>query len=205
MDIGVDINQMTGTHKRSNEMNHRRMMSQGHSIFPLPLPYGDYIEVTPEIAEVVNRRGDRLSKLDLMNDIKIAVDRKKSLDEICGNLCSSEKEHERFREELIRAQKAGCTFYVLIENTEHIKSIQDVLKWSNPRLHKYNKTKYMHSIGKWQSVKLSGKKPPCDNVRLMKTMLTIEARYGCKFLFCSPYEAADKIVELLKTSKGEGD
>ena len=205
MDIGVDINQMTGTHKRSNEINHRRMMSQGHSIFPLPLPYGDYIEVTPEIAEVVKRRGCKLGKMDLMNDIKVAVDRKRSLDEICGNLCSSEKEHERFREELIRAQKAGCTFYVLIETTEKIKSVQDVLKWSNPRLHKYNRTKYMHSLGKWQNVKLSGKRPPCDNVRLMKTMLTVEARYGCKFLFCSPYEAADKIVELLKASKGEGD
>lgn len=205
MDIGVDTNQMTGTHKRSNEMNHRRMMSQGHSIFPLPLPYGDYIEVTPEIAEVVKRRGCKLGKMDLMNDIKIAVDRKRSLDEICGNLCSNKEEHERFREELIRAQKAGCTFYVLIETTEKIKSVQDVLKWSNPRLHKYNRTKYMHSIGKWKSVKLSGKRPPCDNVRLMNTMLTVEARYGCKFLFCSPYEAADKIVELLKTSKGEGD
>lgn len=197
MRIGVDVNQLTGSHKRSNEMNHRRMMALGHEIVPLRIPYGDYIEVTPEIEEVVKRRGGKLSKLDLINDIKIAVDRKKSLDEICGNLCSNKEEHERFREELIRAQKAGCRFFVLVENTEHIKSINDVLKWSNPRLHKYNKTKYMHSIGKWQNVKLSGSKPPCDNVRLMKTMLTVEAKYGCKFLFCSPYEAADKIVELL--------
>ena len=201
MKIGVDVNQLTGSHKRSNEMNHRRMMSQGHEIVPLRIPYGDYIEVTPEIAEVVKRRGGKLSKLDLINDIKIAVDRKKSLDEICGNLCSNKEEHERFREELIRAQKAGCRFFVLVENTEHIKSINDVLKWSNPRLHKYNKTKYMHSIGKWQNVKLSGSKPPCDNVRLMKTMMTCEARYGCKFLFCSPYEAADRIVELLGGDK----
>lgn len=203
MEIGVDINQMTGSHKKSNELNHRRMLSQGHSIFPLRIPYGDYIEVTPEIAEVVKRRGCRLNKLDLINDIKIAVDRKKSLDEICGNLCSTQKEHERFREELIRAQKAGCKFFVLIENTEHIKSVQDVLKWSNPRLHKFNKTKYMHSIGKWTNVKLSGSRPPCDNVRLMKTMLTVQARYGCEFVFCAPYEAADKIVELL--SKGGGE
>lgn len=201
MKIGVDVNQLTGSHKRSNEMNHRRMMALGHEIVPLRIPYGDYIEVTPEIAEVVKRRGGKLSKLDLINDIKIAVDRKKSLDEICGNLCSSREEHDRFREELIRAQKAGCKFYVMVENTEHIKSINDVLKWSNPRLHKYNKTKYMHSIGRWQNVKLSGSKPPCDNVRLMKTMLTVEAKYGCKFLFCSPYEAADRIVELLGGDK----
>ena len=201
MKIGVDVNQLTGSHKRSNEMNHRRMMALGHEIVPLRIPYGDYIEVTPEIEEVVKRRGGKLSKLDLINDIKIAVDRKKSLDEICGNLCSNKEEHERFREELIRAQKAGCKFYVMVENTERIRSINDVLKWSNPRLHKYNKTKYMHSIGRWQNVKLSGSKPPCDNVRLMKTMMTIQEKYGAIFVFCSPYEAADKIVELLGGDK----
>jgi len=172
-------------------------MALGHSLVLTRMPYADYAEFTPEVEEVMKRRGSRLSKIDLVNDIKVAVDRKKNIDEICGNLCSSQKEHERFREEVIKAQKAGCRLYVLIENTENIRSVHDILKWSNPRLHKWNKTKFMHSIGKWQNVKLSGQKPPCDNVRLMKTMLTIQAKYGCTFVFCSPYEAADKIVELL--------
>ena len=173
----------------------------GHELMPLPLPYGDYIQITDEIAEVVKRRGDKIKKMDLVNDIKIAVDRKNSIDEICGNLCSSQKEHERFREEAITSQKAGCKFYVLVENTEGIKSIDDIRKWSNPRLHRYNKVNYMHRLGKWQNVHNKGSKPPCDNIRLMKTMYTMSAKYSITFVFCSPYESAEKIVELLTGEK----
>ena len=169
----------------------------GHEIIPLPLPYGDYVQVTPTIYETVKRRGDKIKKMDLVNDIKIAVDRKNSIDEICGNLCSSQREHERFREEAITAQKAGCEFHVLVENTEGIKSVHDILKWSNPRLHRYNKINYMHKLGKWQSVQNPGKRPPCDNLRLMKTMLTMAQKYNIHWCFCSPYESAEKIVELL--------
>ena len=197
MRIGVDRNQLTGTHKKSNEANHRRMMSMGHELTPLPLPYGDYVQITDEIAETVKRRGDKIKKMDLVNDIKIAVDRKNSIDEICGNLCSSENEHRRFREEAITAQKANCRFYVVVENTEGIKSLDDIRKWSNPRLHRYNKINYMHRLGKWQNVKNPGKRPPCDNIRLMKTMYTMAQKYSIHWIFCSPYESAEKIVELL--------
>lgn len=197
MRIGVDRNQLTGTHKKSNEANHRRMMSMGHELMPLPLPYGDYVQITDEIAETVKRQGDKIKKMDLVNDIKIAVDRKNSIDEICGNLCSSENEHRRFREEAITAQKAGCEFHVVIENTEGIKSVQGILKWSNPRLHRYNKINYMHRLGKWQNIKNKGSRPPCDNIRLMKTMYTMAQKYSINWIFCSPYESAAKIVELL--------
>ena len=197
MRIGVDRNQLTGTHKKSNEANHRRMMSMGHELMPLPLPYGDYVQITDEIAETVKRRGDKIKKMDLVNDIKIAVDRKNSIDEICGNLCSSENEHRRFREEAITAQKAGANFYVVIETEEKIKSLDDIRKWSNPRLHRYNKINYMHRLGKWQNVKNSGSRPPCDNIRLMKTMYTMAQKYGINWIFVSPYESAAKIVELL--------
>ena len=198
MIIGCDRNQLTGSHKKSNEVNHRRMMAMGHEIMPLPLPYGDYIQVTPTIYETIKRRGDKIKKMDLVNDIKIAVDRKNSIDEICGNLCSSQKEHERFREEAITAQKAGAKFYVVIETEENIKCIDDIRKWSNPRLHHYHKVNYMHKLGKWQNVRNKGSKPPCDNIRLMKTMYTMSAKYGITFVLCSHYESAEKIVELLR-------
>ena len=197
MIIGVDKNQVTGSHKRSNEANHRRMAKMGHKLVVLPVPFGDYIAVTPTIEETIKRRGMKLKKMDLVNDIKVSVDRKNSIDEICGNLCSSREQHERFREECITAQKAGAKFYVLIENEEGIRSVQGLENWSNPRLHRYNRIKYMHSVGKWQATKLPGKKPPCDNVRLIKTMNTMTAKYGVHFILCSKYESADKIVELL--------
>ena len=197
MRIGVDRNQITGTHKKSNEMNHRKMMAMGHELMPLPLPFGDYAQITDDVAETIKRRGDKIKKMDLVNDIKIAVDRKNSIDEICGNLCSSQREHERFREEAITAQKAGAEFHVVIENDEKIRSVDDIRKWSNPRLHRYNKINYMHRLGKWQNVKNSGSRPPCDNIRLMKTMYTMAQKYSINWIFVSPYESAEKIVELL--------
>ena len=197
MIIGVDRNQVTGSHKRSNEANHRRMARMGHQLVILPIPFGDYIAVTPTIEETIKRRGAKLKKMDLVNDITVAVDRKNSIDEICMNLCSSKEQHERFREECITAQKAGAEFYVLIENDEGIRSVKDLTKWSNPRFARYHKIKYMHSIGRWQSVKLPGKKPPCDNIRLIKTMGTMAAKYNVRFVLCSKPESAEKIVELL--------
>ena len=203
MIIGVDRNQLTGSHKKSNEVNHRRMMAMGHELMPLPLPFGDYCKITDDVAETVKRRGDKIKKMDLVNDIKVAVDRKNSIDEICGNLCSTQREHERFREEAITAQKAGCVFYVVVENTEGIKSVLDIPKWSNPRLHRYNKINYMHKLGKWQNVKNSGQRPPCDNIRLMKTMMTMAQKYNIHWILCSPYESATMIVKLLSGEKDE--
>ena len=195
--IGVDRNQLTGTHKKSNEMNHRKMMAMGHELMPLPLPFADYCLISDEAAETIKRRGDKIKKMDLVNDIKIAVDRKNSIDEICGNLCSSEKEHARFREEAITAMKAGAEFHVVIETDEKIRSVDEIRKWSNPRLHRYNKINYMHRLGKWQNIKNKGSRPPCDNIRLMKTMYTMAQKYSIIWIFVSPYESAEKIVELL--------
>ena len=197
MRIGIDRNQLTGTHKKSNEMNHRKMMAMGHELMPLPLPFGDYCLITDDVAETIKRRGDKIKKMDLVNDIKIAVDRKNSINEICTNLCSSEKEHARFREEAITAMKAGAEFHVVIETDEKIRSVDEIRKWSNPRLHRYNKINYMHRLGKWQNVKNPGSRPPCDNIRLMKTMYTMAQKYSINWIFCSPYESAEKIVELL--------
>ena len=199
--IGVDRNQLTGTHKKSNEMNHRKMMAMGHELMPLPLPFADYCLISDEAAETIKRRGDKIKKMDLVNDIKIAVDRKNSIDEICGNLCSSEKEHARFREEAITAMKAGAEFHVVIENDEKIRSVDDIRKWSNPRLHRYNKINYMHRLGKWQNIKNKGSRPPCDNIRLIKTMHTMSTRYKVIWHLCSPYESAEVIVRLLSGEK----
>lgn len=198
MIIGVDSNQIAkGSHEKSNRVNHQKLVSMGHILVPLAIPYGDYIQITPEIDEIIKAKGNKISKKDLEGKIAISVDRKNSIDEICGNLCSSQKEHERFRNELIAAQNANCRMFAVVENTEGIKSVHDILKWSNPRLHRYNKINYMHKLGKWQSVHNKGKRPPCDNIRLMKTMMTMSAKYGIKWVLCSPYESAEKIVKLL--------
>lgn len=199
MKIATDTNQLTGSHASSNEANHRWLLENGHGITPLPLPYGDYIEITSEIQEIIDRRGEKLGKMDLMLDIKVAVDRKKNLDEVSGNICG--RDHDRFREEVIRAQKAGAKFYVLVENDEGITDLNGVRHWSNPRMHRYNKIKYMHKIGKWPSVPLP-RKAPTASMTLFKAMYTMAKKYDIQWVFCKPSEAAAKIVELLGGDNG---
>ena len=196
MKIAVDKNQLQkGSHAQSNAYNHRMMERAGHELIALPLPYADYAEVTAEMQETIDRRGDKLKKADLVGDIKIAVDRKNSIDEICGNVCSTTSAHERFRDEVILAQKCGCKFYVLIED-DKVTSLDDLEHWENPREKKYFYYKALMAQGKKLRMILP-KQPPASGKTLAKALRTMETKYGVKFLFCKPKDAAARIVELL--------
>ena len=196
MKIAVDKNQLQkGSHAQSNAYTHRMMERAGHELIALPCPFGDYCEVTEEMQETIDRRGDKLKKADLVGDIKIAVDRKNSIDEICGNVCSTTKAHERFRDEVILAQKCGCKFYVLIED-EKVTSLDDLEHWQNPREKKYFYYKALMAQGKTLRMILP-KQPPASGKTLAKALRTMETKYGVKFLFCKPKDAAVRIVELL--------
>ena len=200
MKIAVDRNQLQkGSHAQSNAYNHRMMERAGHELVALPLPYSDYCEVTEEMQETIDRRGDKLKKADLVGDIKIAVDRKNSIDEICGNVCSTTKAHERFRDEVILAQKCGCKFYVLIED-DKVTSLDDLEHWQNPREKKYFYYKALMAQGKKLRMILP-KQPPASGKKLAKALRTMETKYGVEFVFCKPEDAAQRIVELL--TKGE--
>ena len=200
MKIGVDKNQLQkGSHAQSNAYNHRMMERAGHELVAIPLPYADYCEVTEEMQETIDRRGDKLKKADLVGDIKIAVDRKNSIDEICGNVCSTTSAHERFRDEVILAQKCGCKFYVLIED-DKVTSLDDLEKWQNPREKKYFYYKALMAQGKKLRMILP-KQPPASGKKLAKALRTMETKYGVKFLFCKPKDAAQRIVEILSNDK----
>ena len=65
------------------------------------------------------------------------VDRKKNIAELAKN-CTSD--HDRFRRELQRAQKANTTLVVLVEQNRykdrdrwiHIETIEDLMLWESP-------------------------------------------------------------------------
>lgn len=132
---------------------------------------------------------------------KICVDTKENIGEIVNNICG--KSHERFRNELIRAQEAEIQLYILVENEDGVTCIEDLCRWQNPRLHRYNKIRYMHNLGKWQHIKLP-KRPPTKGETLAKAMITMEQEYGVRFLFCHPSEAGAKVIELLEEYKNDG-
>lgn len=189
MIIGIDKNQCTGTHARSNARNHNKMMDSGHMLVQLPLPYGDYIQITPQIEEIIRRRGRKLGKADLMGAIKVSVDRKVGVSETVNNICGGKASHERFQNELIKAQQCGCKMYILVEEDD-VTEVRDVFRWVNPRAK-------MYYINKARGRKVPSK-PPTNGQTIAKAMMTMEKKYGCTFVFCKPSEAAEKIVELLK-------
>ena len=107
----------------------------------------------------------------------ISIDTKANMEEIAGNIGS---DHQRFKRECIAAKEAGCQLIILVENTYGILSVYDVHKWINPDLI-------------YRPKAITGE-------RLQKAMLTMSERYGVRFEFCKPDEAAGKIMQLL----GEG-
>lgn len=107
----------------------------------------------------------------------ITVDTKANMDEIANNIGS---DHQRFKRECIAARDAGCQLIILVENEENIKSVDDVHKWINPDVI-------------YRPRAITGE-------RLEKAMKTMSERYGVRFEFCRPEEAAGKIIELLGVS-----
>jgi ribosome-associated protein len=113
----------------------------------------------------------------------VAVDTKENMAEIANNIGGPAAEHKRFREELKLAQEYGCKLFVLVENTDGIEILEDVVRWENPRRVYSSKA--------------------IDGPRLCKAMKTMQERYGVTFLFCRPEDAGRVIKELLGGEHGE--
>lgn len=127
--------------------------------------------------------GDYMS----LDNPRLIIDRKQNLTEICSNVCQG---HERFRNELMRAQEHGIKLVILIEHSSQIKSIDDVAKWENPRLNKRVRDK---ETGLWKTVRTKA----MTGETLSKIMRTMERKYGCKFMFCSKEQTGKRIIEIL--------
>ena len=146
-----DTRQQAGRH----ETKHAAWEEHGDKVIRCALPFGDYMAVPP-----------------------VSVDTKASMQEIAQNIGGSKEEHNRFRRELQRAQEAGCHLYILVENDEGIRSLEDVMYWINPRL-----------IDSPKAI---------TGLRLARAMETMQERYGVTFLFCHPERAAATIHYLLE-------
>lgn len=123
------------------------------------------------------------------SDGSISVDTKKDIGELYSNLI---QQHDRFVRELSLAQELGIKLYILVENEDGIKDIQGILNWKNPQYFVWLKKQR-------QGIKC---RRPVPNQQLLKMIATIQKKYDTEFVFCAPYEAAERIVELL--TKGEG-
>lgn len=126
---------------------------QGIKHITSKLPFGDYMN---------------------LDNPKVIIDRKQSLQEICGNVC---QQHARFRRELELCRDCGCHMIILCEHGGQIKTMEDVEKWVNPRL-------------KTSPLAVSGE-------RLYRIMKTMRSTYGVEFLFCDKRSTGKRIIEIL--------
>lgn len=115
--------------------------------------------------------GDYMS----LDNSRLVIDRKQSLSELCCNVC---QQHERFKAELERANKYGIKLIILCEHGGRIKSLEDVISWTNPRL-------------KVSPLAMSGE-------RLFKVLSTMGKRYNVDFVFCSKANTGKEILRILK-------
>lgn len=116
-----------------------------------------------------------------LDNPRLVVDRKKDLQELCGNVC---QQHERFRKELIRAIDAGISLIILVEHGPDVQTLEDVYFWDNPRRKDSPKA-------------TSGES-------LYRSLMTIRNKYNVRFEFCTKEETGKKIMELLSNGEKEG-
>ena len=129
-----------------------------------------------------------------LDNPRLVIDRKQDLQELCGNVC---QQHERLKNELIRAIEQGFKIVILCEHGEGIQSIEDVYFWQNPRKHK---VVWKTVNGKRVRTILSEK--AVDGCQLYKSLCTIRDRYNVDFVFCTKEETGAKIIEILGGSNG---
>lgn len=109
----------------------------------------------------------------------VCVDTKKDIDEIAGNICG--KQHDRFREECIRARDNFIKLIVLIEE---LPPNGDVANWRGTKKRK------------------DGKERESNGETLKKAMQTMQEKYGVVFEFTTRQKCANRVIELLGGQNG---
>ena len=147
MIIVEDTRNQVGKHDILN----KQLQDMGHQVIRNKLYVGDYAKLM---------------------DQTVCIDTKKDIQELYGNICG--KQHERFRNECIRALEAKISLIILIEEQTPIQ------RWKKP-----TKGKFKAHNGN-------------DGEILYKAMTTMHQKYGVQFRQCSKTQTAQVIIDLLK-------
>lgn len=143
----------------------------------------------------ITLRRQKLNVGDYQCPPRIAVDTKKGMSEIYQDLVG---EHERFRNECIRAMEDGITLVILIED-EEIRTLEEARHWQNPRAKKWERDNAFviraQKAGKMLNHKVP--KPPVPSERLVGMMDAMTMKYGVEWEFCHPDDTGKKVTEIL--------
>ena len=132
---------------------------------------------------------------DYMNldNPRLIIDRKQNLTELCNNVC---QDHDRFRNELIRANEAGIDVIILCEHGKGVERLEDVIWWDNPRRHKRVQDP---DTGEWKDIETKA----ITGEKLYKILCTLQRKYQCRFIFCDKKETGKRIIKLLGGVPGD--
>ena len=111
----------------------------------------------------------------------VVIDRKQNLLET-ANCCVQDR--PRFMREVERCTRAGCHMIVLIEHSPQIRTLEDVIRWKNPRL-------------RVSPLAVSGD-------RLFRIMKAMEIKYGIEWQSCGKAQTGKRIIELLRGDENAG-
>ena len=108
------------------------------------------------------------------------IDRKQNLLEVAQNVVQGRK---RFVREIERCNRAGCHLVVLVEHSNRVRKLEDVIGWKNPRLAE-------------SPLAVSGD-------RLFKIMKAMALYYDIEWQFCNKQSTGRRILEILGSDKNE--
>lgn len=106
-----------------------------------------------------------------IKDYSILIDTKKDVEELAHNLCGG-LEHKRIKREIELAKMLGCKRFIFLVCDSKIKNAEDLKNWSS------------------RFTKVKGE-------TLLKIICTMAKRYDIEFIFTSPIDAGNKIIEIL--------
>lgn len=131
----------------------------------------------------------------------VVVDTKRSIGEVamdCG------RDHARFAREMERAREAGCRLVILVEVGGPYHSTEDVSRWVSDACKKRCDRYRMRTCDPLVSTSCTRwRRKPMQGPTLAKIMDRMERDHGCRFEFCRPSKAAQRICELLGVSWDE--
>ena len=133
---------------------------EGIEVVRRALPFGDYID--PDHPGIV-------------------IDRKQTLQEVALNCV---QDRLRFLRMIDRCNRSGWHMIVLVEHSNRIRTLEDVINWNNPRL----------------------KVSPLavDGPRLFRIMHAMANRYGFEWAFCDKLHTGKEIIRLLEGEPNDG-
>lgn len=140
-------------------------------------------------------RRQKLNVGDYQLAPRVSIDTKKGMQEIYSDVVS---DHERFRNECIRAQEDGIRLVILIEDSK-ITNLDEARKWKNPRYAKWERDNRFVLEAQKAGRMLSYKVPraPVESDRLVNMMCAMSMKYGVEWQFCRPEDTGQTILKIL--------